>query len=256
MKLSKNVLVGSLASAGMVLGLVAPATTAFAATGSFEQQEDGTVVSKATTGTLNSSNYIAIADSDTKAEGDATGASAKSNVNVDVISGLLVLKDVPNLGFGSAVAGQKNAKLVDNNAEGDNNDGDNNPNGDLTVQDSRADQPGFKLTASLGSFTGGPSKGGFVLTLNPTDIANDADGVTVDPAATAQKTSEAILSDTGAAGTVMNMTKGSYKAGAVTAQFHTPADASLAVPTDAQGTNAVTSYKSTITWTLAAAPEA
>lgn len=34
MKLSKNVLVGSLASAGMVLGLVAPATTAFAATGS------------------------------------------------------------------------------------------------------------------------------------------------------------------------------------------------------------------------------
>lgn len=269
MKLSKNVLVGSLASAGMILGLVAPATTAFAATTSGVVGEDGKVTASATpnqeVGTLNNSDNLAIADWNGNENSATTTATAKSNVNVDVVSGVLLLKAVPDFGFGSAVAGEKAANLVDNKADGAGVDG--NQEGFLTVSDSRSKATGFDVSAQLGDFTssdlaeGTKAPTGFALTLNPVDMANDGENSTDDPNTALPKTTKAVLNDSDASNAanasnsanVMSLASGKYALGTVKAQFHNPSDATLKVPAGANGTKAVTSYTSTITWTLKAA---
>lgn len=96
MKLSSKVLAGSLASAGMVLSLVAPALTAQAATTSGEFDSTGALQNKTSdVGSLTTDGHaLAIAyDSMPKDDTPATygTATATSNANVNVISGILVL---------------------------------------------------------------------------------------------------------------------------------------------------------------------
>ncbi|WP_125565897.1 WxL domain-containing protein [Companilactobacillus insicii] len=264
MKLSKNVLVGSLASAGMVLGLVAPATTAFAATGSASVQDDGTIKAESTTGSLNKSGYLAIADWNGNKD-TTTNATAESNVNVDVVSGLLLLKQVPDFGFGAVSAGDTEAKLVDN-LKGNGLAEDGNESGYLTVLDTRTAPTGFTLNAKLSPFettendatTGKPvSNSKFVMTLNQTPVlGNDGQTAAAEGQSTKAMTQQAILQSDGSnTPNVMDFAANTYKLGTLRSQFNGADDATLNVPADAaQSGKSSTSYVSTITWTLAATP--
>lgn len=144
MKLSRNVLVGSLATVGMVLGAVAPAVTAQAATttGKFN---NGTLeqVKSTDVGSLADADHKvqdpeALAIAYDKGDGATYGsATAESNANVTVVSGILTLDAVPDFGFGNAASGTT-VSLKSNEATGDAQDG--NDSGLLQVTDSRAAQ--------------------------------------------------------------------------------------------------------------------
>ncbi|WP_125763290.1 WxL domain-containing protein [Companilactobacillus hulinensis] len=274
MKLSKNVLVGSLATTGMILGLVAPATTAFAAKTSGVVDPTTGAVTKSTTtdasgmedaGTLGAKDSkLAIAFDDASGvEGNMGSAEASSTANVQVMSGILTLDAVPNFGFGNAAAGST-VKLQNNDKSTITTDGaDGNEDGLLQVTESRSAAPGFTLTAQLqgfkdkdGNAAGGQSDDKYALNLSAMDLKNGTDdNVSVDPVNPLKTTGDAIT--TGAAGNVMDLAKSSYKTGVVSALFTNPDDASLYVPKDAtDGSKAeVKSLSSVITWTLTAKPQ-
>lgn len=95
MKLSRNVLVGSLATAGMVLGAVAPAVTAQAATSTGKIDSTTGSVTPSTSfniGNLNNPDDGQLAIAMDSADGKTPGtATATSNAAVKVVSGVLVL---------------------------------------------------------------------------------------------------------------------------------------------------------------------
>lgn len=282
MKLSRNVLVGSLAVSGMVLGAIAPALTAQAATTSGTIGTDGSVthVDKGTPiGQLTNPDNGQLAIAYESADGAGDGeASAVSNASVKVVNGVLVLNEVPDFNFGSAVAGQTK-NLVDNTRDDATAQGqDGNATGNLSVLESRqisdgttGGATGFDLTAQLGSFVDASTgktqtistKGNFVLNLLPQSVTDGQDVIT------GLKTSAAALDASDASSTaaksvmsVSSETNGaSYKDGEYLAKFNAAdsttgakAGATLEIPSDikASSKGQVSSLNAPITWTLTA----
>lgn len=276
MKLSSKVLAGSLASAGMVLSLVAPALTAQAATTTGQFDKDGTYkqVPASDVGSLTKDGHdLAIAydsmpsDATTATYGTAT---ATSNANVNVISGILVLDAVPNFGFGSGASGSTVALNPNQTTSGTGVDG--NDEGTLQVTDARADKTtsatkGFALNATLGAFTDSTGKaltaGGsdFTLNLTPQSIV-DGTGKNVTTGATDVTTNATALKsdDSAATASVMSPKAGSYNVGTLKAAFDSAKAASLVIPKGVDGadnsTPSTKAMQSMITWTLNADPSA
>jgi len=281
MKLSRNVLVGSLAVSGMVLGALAPAMTAQAATTTGSIGTDGSVshVDKTEIGQLSKpdNGQLAIAYESDLGAGDGI-ATATSNAAVKVVNGVLVLNEVPDFNFGSAVAGQTK-DLVDNTRDSNAQGQDGNASGNLSVLESRQisedgttnGATGFDLTAQLGAFVDASTgkaqtvstKGNFVLNLLPQSVTDGQNVIT------GLKTSAAALdaSDTSAtaAKSVMSVSsatnKDAYKDGEYLASFKAAdsttgakAGATLAIPNDikASAKGEVSSLNAPITWTLTA----
>jgi len=190
MKLSRNVLVGSLAVSGMVLGAIAPAVTAQAATTTGQVDATTGLVTRTaekSAGQLGKGNLAIAYDGD-----GATGtASATSNASVQVVNGVLVLDKVPDFNFGAAASGS--VKGLADNSRGtsttteENTDGtapiDGNDEGSLQVIESRAGLGGFNVTAALGQFkdaegtaaasTATTGNKDFILHLSPADMTLD-----------------------------------------------------------------------------------
>lgn len=272
MKLSRNVLVGSLAVSGMVLGAIAPALTAQAATttGAIDDKGNVTYTPSKNIGNLNNPDggQLAIAyDDSTGANGEAT---AISNASVKVVSGVLVLNQVPDFNFGSAVAGQTK-NLVDNTKDSTTAQGqDGNAKGELSVLESRdlSKATGFNLQAQLGNFVDASTKATQTLTTTPFTLNLAAQEITdgQNPI-TGLKTNAVALKSAGSADTVMNVSKdangASYKDGEYLATFKAAdgtndAGASLLIPGDipAASTGKVSTLNAPITWTLTTKPSA
>ena len=275
MKLSSKVLAGSLASAGMVLSLVAPALTAQAATttGQIDDKGNVTHVTKTDIGSLTNpdNGQLAIAyDSAAGGDGEAT---ATSNAAVKVVNGVLVLNEVPDFNFGSAVEGQTK-NLVDNSrVDADAQGHDGNSDGNLSVLESRdlTKATGFKLQAQLGDFVDASTGkkqalsagNAFILNLLPqsvTDGQNVITGLTTD--------NVSLNSNDSAASTVMNVSKDklgtNYKDGEYLTTYNAAdnatgkkAGATLTIPSDisASSTGKVSSLNAPVTWTLTTTPE-
>jgi len=276
MKLSRNVLVGSLATAGMVLGAVAPALTAQAATTSGTVGTDGSITPTTDlekgvdAGQLGKGNLAIAYDNGKEGDDAVTGhATAKSNAQVQVVSGILLLDQVPDFNFGAA-AENSTKGLVDNtktasNYESDATDGNG---GTLQVIESRSATPGFTLTASVGNFMtpvdATTGKGAALTTGNKGadfTLHLAASPLTVDGKAfsdgNVQKTTTAanILSDGTSSAPVMNFVGGTYETGTYAAKFDTSDLAQLTVGNTGadKTTPSVQSLHSTITWDLNAA---
>jgi hypothetical protein len=238
MKLSSKVLAGSLASAGMVLSLVAPALTAQAATTSGKVNDNGSVTGITGTGdtygTADAANNGGIAIAYDDGAGKVGSASMESNANVKVVSGLLVLNAVPDFGFGSAALGST-VGLVNNThdiAGADSTDSDA-----VKVTETRTEHPGFSLNAQISNFTtaGDTTGKAFTLNLKPTALTNDT-GANV----SSVKTSNVNLAGGDkAAASLVSLKQDDYKVGQVNAQFQ-PGDknAFLTLGDDATGSDA------------------
>ena len=244
MKMGK--LFSSIATATMVLTTLAPAAVANAATGHATNVAGSGVSEKVSNGSL------PMATSSSKDDQTpANSATAQSDANVKVIDGFLVLNNVPDLGFGVAIAGNT-VKLHDGNSM---RDDDGNAQGILEVVDSRKTDSanGFTVTASLGEFadsknttynagTDGPN---FVLTLNPF-------GVQQHEQFGGEGTEQAVLTagDTAKnSGTVLQTGKNSR--GTHTFKYQKASDeATLSVPASAKADE----YSAAITWTLIPTP--
>ncbi|KRO00405.1 WxL domain-containing protein [Companilactobacillus kimchiensis] len=257
MKLSRNVLVGSLATAGMILGAVAPALTAQAATtsGKFVDGKLTQVTPNEDVNGLGSDNAgLAIAYD--AGDGSTVGtATAESNANVKVVSGILTLNAVPDLGFGTAAAGST-VKLQDNTATKSEEDSQNQ--GLLSVTESRAGAPGFTLSAGLTAFNDGTTDAAdpFTLQLKATPLKDD-EAKNVSTGADLNSQDASIIADGKSTGEVINLAKGTYNTGAINASFtKADNDALLKVTGAATGAKEATnkSYNSKITWTLKATP--
>lgn len=269
MKLSRNVFVGSLATAGIVLGALAPSLTAQAATTSAVVNDDGSVTGVTPNKDVNPLNDktpgLAIAyDNGSGDQSAMKTATAESDANVKVISGLLTLDKVPDFGFGTAAAGSK-VDLQDNTSAIEN---DGNQSGILQVTDSRTDPntkatAGFNVTAALGTFNNTdkegnvtPATGDFLLELKPVQLTTTTDAKDV---IQGQKSKGVTLKsgDTATAPKVMDLEAGTYNNGAIIAQFAAQtgapnSNAQLTVPASAgNGSEAsAKSYSASITWTL------
>lgn len=278
MKLSRNVLVGSLAVSGMVLGAIAPAVTAQAARTSGVTGTDGSTVTQTTStdadgmedaGQLGKGN-LAIAYTNT--DNSKTGpAAAYSNASVDVVSGILVLDQVPDFNFGTAASGSVKG-LVDNSKGSQNTsnttatDGtaaiDGNDQGDLQVIESRDALSGFQVSASLGEFKDSTGKAvtttdPFILNLKPANMT--LNGADYENGKVPFQTDNANISTTDTkSAPVMTVKEGQvgYKAGTYAAALNTSDLVSLTVPGGINaGTQKVQSLNSTVTRTLAATPK-
>ncbi|MBI0107894.1 WxL domain-containing protein [Lactobacillus sp. W8089] len=239
MKMGK--LFSSIATATMVLTTLAPAAVANAATGHATNVAGSGVSEKVSNGSL------PMATSSSKDDQTpANSATAQSDANVKVIDGFLVLNNVPDLGFGVAIAGNT-VKLHDGNSM---RDDDGNAQGILEVVDSRkADSAnGFTVTASLGEFadsknttynagTDGPN---FVLTLN-------SFGVQQHEQFGGEGTEQAVL--TAGDSTAKNVVQaGKNSRGTHTFKYQNATDrATLSVPAAAKADE----YSASITWSLA-----
>ncbi|WP_338232593.1 WxL domain-containing protein [Companilactobacillus muriivasis] len=260
MKLSRNVLVGSLAVSGMVLGALAPAMTAQAATTSGEFDDKGALQSVSPNKNVNGlgTDNAGLAIAYDKGDGTTYGtATAESNANVKVVSGILTLDAVPDLGFGTAAAGS-DVSLKNNTADKAEEDSQNQ--GLLTVTESRASAPGFTLSAGLSAFSDGTTAvtDPFILNLKATPLKDDK-GANVSTGADLSSSDASITADGKAASSknVIALAAGTYKTGAINASFTAAdKDAMLHVtgaPTTPDKASSK-SYNSTITWTLNADP--
>ncbi|WP_166667243.1 WxL domain-containing protein [Companilactobacillus nuruki] len=266
MKLSSKVLAGSLASAGMVLSLVAPALTAQAAQTSATVGTDGTVTGNTVADgkyALSSTDKslpnggLAIAYDNGKTT-DVGSATAESNANVKVINGLLVLDQVPDFGFGTAALG---STVNLNNNKYDDQATDSENASAVKVIESRQNQPGFTLGAQMTAFKSGSDSQAFVMTLNPTDLVDDNGDNVSTVTGTSLKTDEAqITAGTTSDTTIADLAKGSYKNGTISADYSKATSAKLNLVTNPASNGgdpskaSVKSYNSTITWTLTAKP--
>ena len=271
MKLSRNVLVGSLATVGMVLGAVAPAVTAQAATttGSIDKDGNVTHVDKTEIGNLSNQDngQLAIAYESETGKGDGE-ATATSNAAVKVVSGVLVLNEVPDFNFGNAVSGQTK-NLVDNTKDGNAVGTDGNSEGNLSVLESRdlTKAGGFQLQAQLGNFVDASTGKDQTLTTSPFTLNLAAQSITdgQNPI-TGLNTSAVGLTSGGAANTVMSVTPDStsYKDGEYLATYKSSGEsadgksgANLVITSDipAASQGKVSSLNAPITWTLTALPK-
>ncbi|MCT6857024.1 MAG: WxL domain-containing protein [Bombilactobacillus mellis] len=242
MKMGK--LFSSIATATMVLTTLAPAAVANAATGHATNVAGSGVAQEVSNGDL----PMATSSTPNDSSGSAT---AQSDANVKVIDGFLVLNNVPDLGFGVAIAGNT-VKLHDGNSM---RDDDGNAQGILEVVDSRKTDSanGFTVTASLGqftdsknsAFTAGSDGSNFVLTLNPF-------GVQQYEQFGGEGTKQAVLTagdTTKNSGTVLQTGKNSR--GTHTFEYRKATDrATLSVPAAAKADE----YSAAITWTLIPTP--
>lgn len=240
MKMGK--LFSSIATATMVLTTLAPAAVANAATGHATNVAGSGVAQEVSNGDLPMA-------TSSKANDSAGSATAQSDANVKVIDGFLVLNNVPDLGFGVAIAGNT-VKLHDGNSM---RDDDGNAQGILEVVDSRKTDSanGFTVTASLGEFadsknttydagTDGPN---FVLTLNPV-------GVEQHEQFGGEGTAQAVLT-AGASGVQNVVQTGKNSRGTHTFKYQKATDqATLSVPAAAKADE----YSAAITWTLTPTP--
>ena len=242
MKMGK--LFSSIATATMVLTTLAPAAVANAATGHATNVAGSGVAQEVSNGDLPMA-------TSSKANDSAGSATAQSDANVKVIDGFLVLNNVPDLGFGVAIAGNT-VKLHDGNSM---RDDDGNAQGILEVVDSRKTDSanGFTVTASLGEFAdsknttydAGSDGSNFVLTLNPF-------GVQQHEQFGGEGTEQAVLTagdTTKNSGTVLQTGKNSR--GTHTFEYQKATDrATLSVPAAAKADE----YSAAITWTLIPTP--
>lgn len=252
-----------------------PAVTAQAATTSGEFNETGDkltyIEAGKDVGSLNDSNHgLAIAyDGETGDPATQTygKASATSNANVKVISGVLVLDAVPNFGFGSGASGSTVSLNPGQATTGDGVDG--NDNGILQVTDARADQTsgatkGFTLNAQMANFSNSSSEtavknaDGFVLNLKGQELLA-GDGNSAATGATPITTVDGASITSNAKDTaVMAPAGGTYKVGTLKASFDKADSASLYIPsgvaTNDTANPSVQSLQSVITWTLDATP--
>lgn len=263
MKLSRNVLVGSLATVGMVLGAVAPAVTAQAATttgsvdkdtGTVTEIKDGSDIGKLN----NDEGLLAIAY-----DGNANGATAESNASVTVVTGVLTLDYVPDFNFGTAASGGT-VNLKDNTKDEATAVGqDGNEAGTLQVTEGRSTAPGFSLSASLGQFQDqdknvvASGDDPFTLTLGAVDLFNGPDKLTNAAGKQLQTTAQTLKesSDGTDTGKVMSFAKGDdgYVGNAqYQATFKDPSSAQLHVSKNAKGTadKSAISYNAKVTWKL------
>ncbi|APX72032.1 WxL domain-containing protein [Companilactobacillus allii] len=272
MKLSKNVLVGSLATTGMILGMVAPATTAFAATTSGLVGSDNKVTPTTDLKEGQDAGVLGGKDSDLAiaydaGDGSTVGsATATSNANVTVVSGILTLDAVPDFGFGSGASGTT-VNLKSNAATGDGVDGNNE--GLLQVTESRSQTPGFTLSAQLGAFKDATTSdavtttSAFNLNLPKQGLVN-AKGENIGKVGDQYTTGNVVSTgnDTsktnidGAATDVMDVS-GDYTTGPISASYKDANSASLDIANgigDGTAPGTAQSLKSEITWTLTAKP--
>ena len=239
MKMGK--LFSSIATATMVLTTLAPAAVANAATGHATNVAGSGVAQEVSNGSL------PMATSSTA--NDSTGsATAQSDANVKVIDGFLVLNNVPDLGFGVAIAGNT-VKLHDGNSM---REDDGNAQGVLEVVDSRnADSAkGFTVTANLGKFADsknsefnpGDDAPNFVLTLNRVGVQQKEFG--------GETTLLAELT-AGVSGAQNVVQAGASSRGTHTFKYQSTTDnATLSVPAAAKADE----YSAAITWTLTPTP--
>ena len=237
MKMGK--LFSSIATATMVLTTLAPAAVANAATGHATNVAGSGVSEKVSNGSL------PMATSSSKDDQTpANSATAQSDANVKVIDGFLVLNNVPDLGFGVAIAGNT-VKLHDGNSM---RDDDGNAQGILEVVDSRDGENanGFTVTANLGKFadsknsefTPGTDGSNFVLTLNRVSVQQKQFG--------GEGTiTESLTAGDSAAKNVVQA--GTNSRGTHTFKYTKATDqATLSVPAAAKADE----YSAAITWTL------
>lgn len=236
MKMGK--LFSSIATATMVLTTLAPAAVANAATGHATNVAGSGVAQEVSDGDL------PMATSSTANDTKSGSATAQSDANVKVIDGFLVLNNVPDLGFGVAIAGNT-VKLHDGNSM---RDDDGNAQGILEVVDSRKTDSanGFTVTASLGEFadsqnttydagTDGPN---FVLTLNRVSVQQKQFG------GEGTITQSLTAGDSAAKNVVQ---AGTNSRGTHTFKYTKATDqATLSVPAAAKADE----YSAAITWTL------
>lgn len=245
---------------------LSPLTTAQAAT-AIQVQND----TNPTYNALSGSESTPVAESDTVTSSDSTtgdGTTASSNVSVTVLSGILTLEAVPNFNFGSLMA-NSTGKLKSNTTDttgftnGTTAGIDGNDDGLLEVIDSRnmtSDMPGFTLTASMGPLktidTDTSADLDAILYLSAIPLLN-GDQQNVSNNSTDLSTQAATIDSTkqDAPATVMNLEKGSYNAGIVSAKFNTPDSAKLHVGGTNNGTEQSSKKRNAvITWTLSAKP--
>lgn len=241
MKMGK--LFSSIATATMVLTTLAPAAVANAATGHATNVAGSGVSEKVSNGSL------PMATSSSKDDQTpANSATAQSDANVKVIDGFLVLNNVPDLGFGVAIAGNT-VKLHDGNSM---RDDDGNAQGILEVVDSRKTDSanGFTVTANLGEFADskneaykpGTDAPNFVLTLNRFGVQQKEFGgeTTLHAALTAgDSTAQSVVQ------------AGKNSRGTHTFEYKNATDrATLSVPAAAKADE----YSAAITWTLTPTP--
>lgn len=249
---------------------LSPLTTAQAATKALQVQNDTNSITT-TYSALPESESTAVAESDTTTSDSTTddgNTTAQSNVSVTVLSGILTLEAVPNFNFGSLMA-NSTGKLKSNTTDttgftnGSTAGIDGNDDGLLEVIDSRnmtSDMPGFTLTASMGPLktidTDTSADLDAILYLsaipllngNQQNISNSSKDLSTQ-AATIDSTKQ------DAPATVMNLEKGSYNAGIVSAKFNTPDSAKLHVGGTNDGTEqSAKKRNAVITWTLSAKP--
>ena len=269
MKLSSKVFAGTLASAGMVLSLVAPALTAQAAQTTGKVNDDGTVEKvDGFPATADASKNGGLAIAYDAGDGSTVGtASMDSNANVKVADGVLILDAVPDFGFGTAAIGSK-VNLQDNNY--DTKEEDSNNNDAVKIIESRKQAGGFQLDAAITGFSaeGVDKVQPFTLTLGKTALV-DGDGNNVTTASTGNAANDALETteqsitgkddgSLGTPGTIADLDKGSYKTGVINASF-APSDKNVSLDlskgTTIDGTTpSVKSYNAKITWTLTAKP--
>lgn len=262
MQFNKKVL---LATAGVLAGTLAPAATTFAASGYDQAGNSGSGINLPvyTSNTIN----------------DTSGsAQAKSVATVFIKTGFLQLTAVPNLNFENSYAGGI-SKLKDNAdyTGSDYNDGNNNSDGRLQVDDSRTSAAsggtsgttplnGWYLQVSLGDFKSTdsssttPAASGWVLKINNgvgAQATADAGtspfvpkaGITVaqsTPTGADGRAASTRLVSGAASGTTMWQAASGQGAGTTTGYFHTSRAANLSIPENVTDG----SYYAPITWTL------
>lgn len=268
MKLSKSVLAGSLATAGIVLGAIAPTLTAQAATTTGKVDDNGNVTGLATQEDAAKNGGLAIAYEDGGTTTTTGKASMDSNANVKVADGVLMLNEVPDFGFGTAAIGSK-VNLQENKYS--TKESESNNNSAVQIIDSRKSAAGFKLEAGITGFSSGDKTAAvqpFTLSLGKAALV-DGDGANVTTANTGSASNDDLYTTpvsisgtdadtTGEDATLADLSADSYKTGVINASF-APSDdnVSLDLSKGSQingATPSVKSYNAKITWTLTATP--
>lgn len=267
MVLSKSVLAGSLATAGIVLGAIAPTLTVQAATTTGKVDDNGNVTGVADLKDpqpAKDNGGLAIAYDD--GQGNAGSATMDSNANVKVADGVLMLNEVPDFGFGTAAIGSK-VNLQENKYS--TKEDDSNNNSAVQIIESRKTAAGFTLSAGITGFSSGDKSAAvqpFTLNLGKTALV-DGDGANVTTANTGSAANDDLnttpvsisgtdADTTGYEATLATLAAGSYKTGVINASFApTDNNVSLDLSKGSQingSTPSVKSYNAKITWTLAA----
>ncbi|WP_125772189.1 WxL domain-containing protein [Companilactobacillus furfuricola] len=259
MKISRNILVSSMALAGITLGALAPTTAQAAKSGVSTNPDAGTF-------TVNPAGQTTTANMNKGEAAFATpenSATAESDANVQVISGFLSLDAVPDFSFGRAIEGNTAELLNGQSAIQD----DGNQDGLLQITESRtadskepgSPNKGFTLSAQLGDFVdknGTPFAANgseqFKMNLKPQAVKLASDGSIPGNL----HTSQVSLLAGGKSAEILTAKPEDKLMGTYKMIFEGQNAASLYVPKGSKSDNAINEWKSKITWTLNAAAAA